>query len=541
MTTIVVHHTPNRLRFERDGVGVAEADLSAHTIALTLGARARCDFALSLRGVEDAVGALSLACRRGGGSRHAAHNRRGDPRIVQESLFAVAPAVAFHLDEPAREPDAVAAFVRNALLQQGTMTARGVCGDIEAVVNAVHRERETPLPLSAPVLLRPFLSRDVLRFRPAAIAVALLETLPWATATPACLESLCVKLQNWRSLFSPTGVVSRALNKTLDELGPTAASDDLWALRAFTLDGVVRSHLHLRLLAERALLGDGPAELPARQAQLSLVQRANEDDLTGLVDDVARAFRRERADTRERAHLFAELLAGTGLPRAGATIGTVVNAALDPGRRRRRRHALDLMALPPIPLPRHAGLSFLHSAGELIDEGEQMEHCVATRINAARRGDSFVFHYKQGDQGATIEVNAFGVVVGASGIRNAATLTAARGAALLRIWGARFWVARVTTGGLATPTWAPPGPLIPFGKQALGTVGALLQAYDAIVDKTEHAPAEVADWFEENVALALAGRRWLVGSTDPFQPEVVAVDEDGEVVAGCGLDHDLHE
>ena len=75
----------------------------------------------------------------------------------------------------------------------------------------------------------------------------------------------------------------------------------------------------------------------------------------------------------------------------------------------------------------------------------------------------------------------------------------------------------------------------------LGTVGALLQAYDAIVNKTEHAPAEVADWLEENVALALAGRRWLVGSTDPFQPEVVAVDEDGEVVAGCGLDHDLHE
>ena len=75
MTTIVVHHTPNRLRFERDGVGVAEADLSAHTIALTLGASARCDFALSLRGVEDAVGeglcAQHLPARIAGCGQHA--------------------------------------------------------------------------------------------------------------------------------------------------------------------------------------------------------------------------------------------------------------------------------------------------------------------------------------------------------------------------------------------------------------------------------------------------------------------------------------
>ncbi|MDP2345540.1 MAG: hypothetical protein Q8O67_31645 [Deltaproteobacteria bacterium] len=542
---LAVHQSRAGLRFERAGIACADVDLSLHTIVVIGGRGIRREFALSCRGLEDATRSIALLCRvaRRRAARRSLETLTAPAphrTCLQEGLFSIAPALV--LDEQSLPTE----LVTRALLERATAVAREVLPEIELIQAAVNRERPTPLPLSATVLGAPFLANDILRFRPAAVAVAMLETLPWATTTPACLDSLRPRLAAWRTLFSATGAASRAVNKTLGELGDIAAARDLWALQLVALERPVASLLHLRLLSERARLADDGPRADTRQAQLSLIQRATEPELAELVDLVARRFRRGGSPPAEQEHLFAELLAGAepqrsaapASPRCGApTLGSIVRNAVDPrGLCRRRRDPVGAtLPPPPLPLPVDEPLIFLSTTEALIHEGEDMEHCVAGRMNAALRGEAFLFHYVGGDGGATIEVTAAGVVRESKGRRNEHTASARTAERLLRSWGAGFWAARVGgAAGMECPTWDEPGPLVPLGMKPLETVGSCLEAFRLIVKNTAQPKFAVAAWFEEHAAVAVGRRRWLLANTNPDTPAVIAVDHRGEIIDRCG-------
>ncbi|MDP2343759.1 MAG: hypothetical protein Q8O67_22565 [Deltaproteobacteria bacterium] len=190
-------------------------------------------------------------------------------------------------------------------------------------------------------------------------------------------------------------------------------------------------------------------------------------------------------------------------------------------------------------MPDDAPLSFLGTTEALIHEGEDMEHCVAGRMNAALRGEAFLFHYVGGDGGATIEVTAAGVVRESKGRRNEHTASARTAERLLRSWGAGFWAARVGgAAGMECSTWDEPGPLVPLGMKPLATVGSCLEVFHQIVKKTATPTSAVASWFEQHAAVAVARRRWLLATTDPEQPGVIAVDHRGEIIDQCGASID---
>jgi len=63
--------------------------------------------------------------------------------------------------------------------------------------------------------------------------------------------------------------------------------------------------------------------------------------------------------------------------------------------------------LPPPPwgLPEEDGIDLIPTAGDLIDEGYKMDHCVATYLNGAISGDAFFFHVAHKGNEATAMVD----------------------------------------------------------------------------------------------------------------------------------------
>lgn len=74
--------------------------------------------------------------------------------------------------------------------------------------------------------------------------------------------------------------------------------------------------------------------------------------------------------------------------------------------------------LPPIPLPENESFRFLKTFEEVVKEGEEMGHCIATYASSAVRGQCFLFHIDHDDEKASIMVNKEGRIVQCYGPRN---------------------------------------------------------------------------------------------------------------------------
>ena len=73
-------------------------------------------------------------------------------------------------------------------------------------------------------------------------------------------------------------------------------------------------------------------------------------------------------------------------------------------------------AIPPIPLPESnekLKVRFLDTVSAIADEGQEMKHCIATYIDKALSGDSYLFHIDHLETGqvASVEVDRFGRVI----------------------------------------------------------------------------------------------------------------------------------
>jgi hypothetical protein len=428
---MVIHPLQAGVRFEAARGSIATVDTGQHRLDVCLRDGTRRAFAASRAGLCAAVELLQWAVS-------SARSTAGSgSRTLQPDLFSASP-----VEVPGKPSNEV---VEQHVVAALRRAARGVVDTIDDVEVAMDSVGGTPLVFSPAVLNARFFRQDILRFRPAAIAAASIETLLMETVGPDGVGALSPQLDAWRGLFSPDGVSRRAVNKTLDVFADAGAAD-LWSLRRITLEQPVKSRLHLRVLAERA-----NSRPPYRDEHLLLLQRAGEAELIDLIARVGRALRLARpldGDLpQEHVHAFADLVAGAGPVMAHGRLGALVDAALVAARPPRRAQARirpvpleDAMpaTLPPIPLPVVPGCRFLATVGEIIQEGAVMHHCIGTRAPAAVRVDAFLFHVELGAERASAQVDTAGQVVEVFGPWNTYNVACDHAEKVLKRWGRSF-------------------------------------------------------------------------------------------------------
>ena len=95
-------------------------------------------------------------------------------------------------------------------------------------------------------------------------------------------------------------------------------------------------------------------------------------------------------------------------------------------------------ARPPIPLPINENIKFLSTAKEILEEGRLMRHCVASYIDRAISGQSFLFHIDFNGESATAEINKYGFIEQIKGIENKHNKACDYGMTVLSDWCKKF-------------------------------------------------------------------------------------------------------
>jgi hypothetical protein len=275
------------------------------------------------------------------------------------------------------------------------------------------------------------------RFRP--MAEASPGDLCWTMEVRPRVAEFCYALQDWRALLSNRERSYPALNRTLDHL-PAGVSPRLVceALPHLHLARAVTDRVELTVL----LLGSECLPHP----HLHLFQHATRRQILAALELVNRE-QGWNLSARNTSHLgrfvqfvkdYPEVHRGNlvGLTRASIRfhrhLATMAPFTVTCG------HEDGTMAQPPIPLPNYPGLTFLDTAAAIHQEAARMGHCIASYIELARHGRSFLFHYECDGEMASIEVRRDGRVAQAFGPRNTDNAAARKVRRLLDKWGRGF-------------------------------------------------------------------------------------------------------
>lgn len=288
----------------------------------------------------------------------------------------------------------------------------------------------------APLLYRtPFLVRDVLRYRAAAIALAFVATDLWpeppvegSLPTVAHLRRL---MRTWRSLFSPTGVSYRSLDRTLMNLPAGIAPRRLCELRHVRLERPITNRLELQFLLEVIALTRERGR--PRPELLRMAMHASEATVRAALRHIADATC--PLDPSDANHVARAVYYLLDAPPQGST--RLDHAARHAVRWHRmlHRHLRAVAAgipfplagehppetptaRPPVPLPAAAGVQFLDTVGAVIEESRRMQHCIALYADCAVAGRCYLFHVEHAGESASIEVGADGTLQQAAGPRN---------------------------------------------------------------------------------------------------------------------------
>jgi hypothetical protein len=502
---------PAGVLVERDGRAVVDVDVSRHRIVIRARGQPHETHTVTSIGLMDAACTVASILRRVAAgtvrSRAVAEARRGAPRLeadptptVQGQLFAATPSSSALVVD---DRDALIAALKGQLLERCIAVARRRDPRIDkaaAIVDAVLGVGPPPLLYSEGVLLAPYLIDDIVRFRAAAVVVAMLGRFQ-ARTVASCHGQAAPPLSSWRSFLAPNKVVTRALDKTVAALEEPAfagvSAAHIWQLRRIDLIAPVSSPGRLTVLGERSLVGG-----PTTARDLRLLQLVDDDTLDGLRDDVVVALRLQRAPAAQQVHTLCIVLQGDRHEEPAAE-------RLSPALRLRRlvRRRLQglattlaarragarsmstgwgaMAARPPIPLPDDPGIRFLATADDYVDEGERMHHCVALHFNQGCRGQAFIFHVDDGP--TTVHIDRHGALVQARGRENVQNEHTHRAGRRLAAWGAPLRLLRL--GPATTSVWLGDGPTLPAGTQPLRLLGDVVMALAAAA--TRRRPAEV--------------------------------------------------
>ncbi|MBX3422607.1 MAG: PcfJ domain-containing protein [Pirellulaceae bacterium] len=327
----------------------------------------------------------------------------------------------------------------------------------------------TPL-LHVPELYQhPYLVSDILRYRAAAIAVNIGDTLcQWRRARqheaalpqPGGLAIMPLDIEyrysvrpefavqqmaaDWQRLYSSTEVAYGSLRRTLMQL-PGGIS--IWPHTVLPIVHLVRpmtDRLELATLL-RAVMIQRERLIDEGASHLRTFHYARRSEIREAMDLVAAELAMPLSHRRNDAiATFVQFLCDYPDQHCGGLVSLARKSIAwhrDDGQRQQAAlNALGQLSedtstrLPPIPLPEEGGVRFLASVGEILEEGERMKHCIGSYTEPAVHGRCYLFHVDYGGTSATVEVGPNGRVRQSFGPRNSQNEATSYGRQVLSRW-----------------------------------------------------------------------------------------------------------
>jgi len=437
--------------------------------------------------------------------------------------------------------DVIESYIMDALVL-AAREANSLADEAFTTVDLIWR---TPLVLSRGVVSAPHLLDDVVRFRAAAVAVTRIEEEVLTDATvPERAELWAWQLRRWRELYCAPGSVQRSVNRTLAQFGDEASADALWGLRAVVLAAPLPSVQHVEVLGCLGARQRAGAVVPPELHEAVL--RASSQELGTALVMIDEGLERVPFGREAPAMRLAEILSIFSLEQLRADLDRrirfedLLTLAI---------HALrDVLKLdaetirPPIPLPTAKGVTFLGNVADIMQEGVEMDHCVATRAPKALAGQSYIFRIRAGGYRATVEVGSDGVVLEARGPGNEPTPAVGYAEHVLGCWAAPLRFAGL--GEDDTPLSAVDAPNLPKGLEPIMTLGALRTVVTALTTPVQDNDEHVIAWALDAAAQAKATARgdkgvsplWLAVQRVAGVPfELWSVDESGTALTSTIL------
>ncbi len=290
----------------------------------------------------------------------------------------------------------------------------------------------TRLVMAPEFYKHPFIVKDVLEFRAAAVAAGLCGRIAY---TKEGIDDALGYMADWRSIFSLTKAAYPSLNKTLTNLPYGIPARLLLSLNQFMLRRPVTSRLELLtiILAHRR-----------GQRNIRVFEFATEAQIAEVMQRVSAHLHRDLSPRRWK-DLDSVILFLKDYP--DQHTGNLVGLAERSIRWHRDfqnqtvakfiegfGHDKDV-AKPPIPLPSIEGIRFLSTVGDVAQEGVEMQHCISTYAKKAVEGHCYLFHVDHQGRQASVEVDCYGRVIQANGPRNESNAACEWGRKVLGKWG----------------------------------------------------------------------------------------------------------
>jgi len=260
------------------------------------------------------------------------------------------------------------------------------------------------------------------------------------------VDAVVKGMRNWKGLLSPDEVPYHSLNRTLMNLPGKMSSHLIAELPYVRLPRPITDRVELM-----ALLGyvrSVPPEALYNRLHLNAVLFATREQIMRGWELYADQFPGSSKNPYRTSDMVSLMNYASDYPDAhrGNFVGLVKKSIEYHNNITRERHfrQADLYgrdaqtALPPIPLPEVDGIKFLDTAGEIAQEGIEMNHCVGSYTSRAIKGYCYLFSISHENERATVEVSPEGRVVQSKGPRNHNNTATKWAARILDNWAQTF-------------------------------------------------------------------------------------------------------
>lgn len=272
-----------------------------------------------------------------------------------------------------------------------------------------------------------YVLRDVLKYRAAAAALLI-------TDGRSDQREL---MREWVNMFSYTGKPYRALNKILYDLPAAVPLRVLENMFSVKFERPITDRLELLVAV------NGSTHWQASENHTHIFMHATHDEIMRAAERVSRYLHRPLNMRRyDNIVEFVGVINDYHENHNGNLVGLAERAVhwhRDLVTLRNAVFAEDYAvttAIPPIELPKDARIKFLKNVGEVIEEGNEMGHCIGDYAKKAVAGHCYLFHVEYAGETASVEVAAVsGAVLQSYGPGNMINKASRWGRRVLTKWG----------------------------------------------------------------------------------------------------------
>ncbi len=251
------------------------------------------------------------------------------------------------------------------------------------------------------------------------------------------LDNIFKYCENWMCLFSDNGKTYRALNKTLMNLPPQISEDIVCQLPKY--------HLHKPLTERLEFLVYFLSDEPYHQR---IYRNSSSEQIKKAFKLYCEHFNQKITYATTKIYDFLLFLDDYRSEYNGNIVDLTKRAIKWHNENLRdfdnftdfsyTGNLDEKTAQPPIALPVNDNIRFLSTAKDIIDEGRLMRHCVATYIDQAITGQSFLFHIDFNGEKATAEIDRNGVIRQIKGVENKHNIACDYGMLVFNEWCKKF-------------------------------------------------------------------------------------------------------